>query len=59
MTDALQALPVTDDSRAGYERSNYKHWIDADKNGCNTRDEVLLAEAVIAPEQRARCKLTS
>ncbi|MET7988722.1 HNH endonuclease family protein [Streptomyces sp. NPDC005281] len=56
--DALQALPVQDESRAGYERSKFRHWIDADRDGCNTRMEVLLEEAVEAPEQGPNCVLT-
>jgi len=35
--DALEALPVQDESRSGYERSKFRHWIDADRDGCNTR----------------------
>ncbi|MFB8084995.1 HNH endonuclease family protein [Streptomyces sp. NPDC055992] len=58
LADALRALPVADEERAGYERTKFKHWVDADKDGCNTRNEVLLAEAVVAPEQGARCKLS-
>ncbi|MFE6977215.1 HNH endonuclease family protein [Streptomyces sp. NPDC057682] len=58
LADALAALPVADEDRSGYERTKFKHWIDADKDGCNTRAEVLKAEAVVAPEQGARCKLT-
>lgn len=27
--DALQGLPVQDESRAAYERSKFRHWIDA------------------------------
>lgn len=56
--DALQALIVQDESRAGYERSKFKHWTDADKNGCNTRAEVLLEEAVTAPAVGPNCVLT-
>jgi hypothetical protein len=39
-------------------RTSFKHWTDADKDQCNTRKEVLLAEAFIAPEQGARCALS-
>ncbi|MEU8949386.1 HNH endonuclease family protein [Streptomyces sp. NPDC048489] len=42
----------------GYERSQFKHWIDADKNGCNTRADALLAEAVTVPAVGPNCVLT-
>ncbi len=50
-------MPVQAD-RAGYEHSKFKHWTDADKDGCNTRVEVLLEEAVVAPVQGPNCALT-
>ncbi|MER6274436.1 HNH endonuclease family protein [Streptomyces sp900105755] len=56
--DALAELTVADESRAGYSRDKFKHWTDADKDGCNTRAEVLLEEAVTAPEVGAKCTLT-
>ncbi|MGW1878758.1 GmrSD restriction endonuclease domain-containing protein [Streptomyces sp. NPDC001975] len=56
--DALAALTVSDEDRTGYSRDKFKHWTDADKDGCNTRAEVLLEEAVTAPEIGPKCALT-
>ncbi|RFC71078.1 hypothetical protein [Streptomyces sp. AcE210] len=28
---ALKALPIADEDRTGYQRTSFKHWIDADK----------------------------
>lgn len=58
LADAIEALEVAEESRDGYDRSLFPHWIDADRDGCNTRAEVLLEEAVVAPEQGERCRLT-
>lgn len=33
--EAIAALPVADESRDGYVRTAFKHWTDADKDGCN------------------------
>ncbi|MYT18558.1 DUF1524 domain-containing protein [Streptomyces sp. SID4951] len=54
----MEALPQAAESRDGYERTKFKHWIDEDKDGCNTRAEVLLAEAVTQPTLGAGCKIT-
>ena len=35
-------LTVAEDKASGYNRSAFKHWIDSDNNGCDTRAEVLL-----------------
>ncbi|MFI1436704.1 HNH endonuclease family protein [Streptomyces lydicus] len=56
--DAVEALPQAAESRDGYERTKFKHWIDEDKDGCNTRAEVLLAEAITPPTVGPGCKLT-
>ena len=51
-------LVVAEDKTTGYKRTAFKHWIDADKNGCNTRAEVLIAEAIVKPKIGPKCKLT-
>jgi hypothetical protein len=37
---------VAPDQLSGYERTLFKHWIDADKDRCDTRKEVLLQEGL-------------
>ena len=42
---AIGDLTVRTESRAGYTRDQFKLWVDADGDGCDTREEVLIAEA--------------
>ena len=51
-------LTVAEDKLTGYDRKLFKHWIDADKDGCNTRAEVLIEEAIVKPKIGFKCKLT-
>ncbi|WDN56053.1 HNH endonuclease family protein [Streptomyces clavuligerus] len=55
---AVEALPVAQESRDGYARTKFRHWVDADRDGCNTRKEAILEEAVAAPETGPGCSLT-
>ncbi|WP_321170767.1 hypothetical protein [Embleya scabrispora] len=60
LSSLIAALPVRPEgSRDGYGREQFKHWVDADRNGCSTRNEVLLAEAVVRPEVTGRCTITA
>jgi hypothetical protein len=55
---AVADLPVATEQRSGYDRNLFRLWVDADGDGCNTRYEVLIAEAVTAPTVGSGCKLT-
>lgn len=55
---AVESVPVADEVREGYDRALFPHWIDADRDGCHTRQEVLLAESVADPQIGERCVLT-
>ncbi|WP_127469756.1 HNH endonuclease family protein [Streptomyces sp. B27] len=60
LADAVGLVNFTEEDRTGYTRSSFKHWNSGDdkSDGCNTRNEVLLAEAVVAPTVEPGCKLT-
>ncbi|WP_329368803.1 HNH endonuclease family protein [Streptomyces sp. NBC_00669] len=58
LSDAINSIPTAAEHRTGYTRDAFHLWIDADHNGCNTRQEVLIAQAVTAPTVGPRCSLT-
>jgi len=57
LRSAVATLPVAEEDRSGYDRDLFNHWIDADRDGCSTRSEVLLEEATVAPQVTGRCTL--
>ncbi|MEW1847822.1 hypothetical protein AB0392_58540 [Nonomuraea angiospora] len=50
-------LPVASERREGYQRTSFRHWTDQDRDGCSTRTEVLLEEAVTLPQVGPCCRL--
>ncbi|MEU3901788.1 HNH endonuclease family protein [Streptomyces sp. NPDC045251] len=60
LSEAVGRLPVDTESRAGYDRDKFRHWNKGDdpNDGCSTRSEVLIAEAVEPPTVGPRCRLT-
>ncbi|MFE9317861.1 HNH endonuclease family protein [Streptomyces albidoflavus] len=59
LVDAIDQIPSAPESREGYKRTSFKHWTDADRNGCNTRSEVLIVESRVKPTIEDRCRVVS
>lgn len=55
---AISDLPVATEDRSGYDRDLFEHWVDEDGDGCDARDEVLIAEADDPPTRSGTCTLT-
>lgn len=58
LSQAVASLPVASEVRTGYDRDLFTLWTDADGDGCNTRNEVLIAEAEEAPSVGSGCALS-
>ncbi|WP_406189153.1 HNH endonuclease family protein [Streptomyces anulatus] len=60
LADAVGLVKVTEEDRTGYTRNKFKHWNSGDNvtDGCNTRAEVLISEATVAPTVEAGCKIS-
>ncbi len=54
----LDQLRVATNSTQSYSRESFGGWIDADRNGCDTRAEVLISESVTPVSVGPGCALT-
>ncbi|MER6443389.1 hypothetical protein ABT275_45050 [Streptomyces sp. NPDC001185] len=59
LTTAVDLLPITIESRDSHQHSTFRHWVDADRDSCNTRTDVLITETRVAPTVDAGCKVTA
>jgi hypothetical protein len=54
----LQVAP--EGPREGYAREAFKHWVDGDGDGCDTREEILIEESLVpATTEAAGCSVTA
>ncbi len=53
----LARLATAPEHPSGYVRTLFVHWIDADRDGCSTRNEVLIAESRTTPRIGAGCSV--
>lgn len=61
VTDAIKVLKVASESRTGYVRTKFKHWITisrAGQVGCDSRKSVIIDEALVKPTIDKGCVLT-
>ena len=56
---ALDCVPVAEERIGGYDRKLFKHWVDANGNGKNTRAEVLIAESLVSVQFSSTGKTVS
>ncbi len=57
LAELLAQLTLAPEMGEGYDRDLFRHWIDSDDDGCNTRREVLIAEATEKPSVVGDCDL--
>lgn len=57
-TEVLAQLLVAREVGDGYDRELFRHWVDNDGDGCDTRQEVLIRDSRSAPQiDPYRCKV--
>ena len=55
----LEALPVAEEHARGFYPTAFGFWADADGDGCDTRQQVLIDEATGPVTRNGRCRILS
>lgn len=53
----LARLATAPERPGGYVRALFVHWIDADRDGCSTRNEVLISESRTTAREGTGCRV--
>jgi hypothetical protein len=58
VSELFAEVPTKTPVTTGYDRGLFAHWIDADRDGCDTRKEVLIAESVVPVSFSSGCTVS-
>jgi hypothetical protein len=53
----IDLLRVAPEVTSGYDRDLFRHWVDADGDGCHAREETLIAESVGSVSVTSDCDI--
>jgi hypothetical protein len=56
--ELIGQLKVATEVSSGYDRDLFKHWVDADRDGCDTRREVLIEESLTPVTVGSGCSIS-
>lgn len=54
----INLLRVAPEVTSGYDRDLFRHWVDANGNGCHAREETLIAESVGPVSVTGECDIS-
>ena len=58
LNSLILSLTVESEYTVGYDRSLFRHWVDEDGDGCDTRKEVLIQESVTPVTVGSACSIS-
>ena len=59
VTELFAEVPTAAPVTTGYDRDLFTHWIDADGDGCDTRQEVLIADSLVPVTFSSGCSVSN